>query len=151
MENNKQLTKPFSMVTTDEDVRRVEGEEAVARRHANMIKPVVIDEKASKKKYYIILFEIANGECENERTFEYFEGTTAELYEYLVTYMGKNNDVGVFVDKSKILVDSKKITIKNAITIYQFMKNAVSVGAIAEESQIDIEQFHEEDDEDKEE
>ena len=142
MKNEKKLVSPFtSMIVPDDVIRHVEGEEAVKARHEALTKPVTFSDSSAKRKKYLILFEIVNSECENERTFEFYTGTREELYWYLKNYMGDNNEIGVDVMKSIMIVNGSRFTFKNAPSIYRFMKDTL-VRGIVDDPHPDIDEYY---------
>ncbi len=142
--------KPFLAVIPDEVIRDIEGEEAVKAKHAAMEKPITINMELKEKKNYLVLFEIVNDNCENERIFEFFTGTREDLYWYLKNYMGECNEAGIDVMKSKLLVEGAKFKFKNAPSIYRFMKDTL-VRGIADDPHPDIDEYYYEEDHEEEE
>lgn len=154
MENNKnEKIKPFSMVITDDDIRAVEGEEAVKERHEKLQKPFIMDETMMKEKEYLVLmeFEFPEEDRENERFFDFITGTTATVYDYIKDIMYNDNEAGLDIMHSYVLVDSPKVSISKRITIYKFMKNAIVTGKVIDESGFNIDEFYYEDPDEEEE
>lgn len=140
---NIEITRrsPFKSINVpDETILHVEGEEALKKKL----------EGEKNKKNYLILFEIVNEDYENERTFEFFTGTRESLYWYLKDYMGTDNEAGVDIMKSKLIVEGGTFKFKNAPSIYTFMKDTL-VRGIVDDPHPDIEEYHYEDNEEEEE
>lgn len=153
MENNEKKIKPFSMIITDDDIRAVEGEEAVQKRHENLQKMITIDETMVQNKEYLLLteFVLSDDNAENERNFEFITGTTADIYNHIKNMMFDGNVAGLDIMHSYIIVDSPKVSISKRITIYKFMKNAIVTGKVIDESGFDIEDYFYEDPDESEE
>lgn len=135
------MTSPFKSINVpDETILHVEGEEALKRKQ----------EAEKNKKNYLILFEIVNDDCENERTYEFFTGDRESLYWYLKNYMGDNNEAGIDIMKSKLLVEGAQFKFKNAPSIYSLMKDTL-VRGIVDDPHPNIEEYHYEDDKEEEE
>lgn len=150
--NNEKKIKPFSMIITDDDIRSVEGEEAVERRHENLQKVFTVDETVIKEKEYLLLLEFVLGDNEeNERNYEFITGTTEKVYDYIKGMMFDDNIAGLDVMHSYVIVDSPKVSISKRITIYKFMKNAIVTGRVIDESGFDIEEYYYEDPDENEE
>lgn len=131
---------PFlSINVSDETVLHVEGEEALKKKK----------EQEKNKKNYLILFEIINDEFENERTYEFFTGDRESLYWYLKNYMGDNNEAGVNIMKSKLLVEGVQFKFKNAPTIYSFMKDTLLRGVV-DDPHPGIDEYHYDEEEEEE-
>lgn len=153
MENKNEKIKPFSMVITDDDIRAVEGEEAVKERHEALQKPFIMDETMMKEKEYLVLmeFEFPEEDRENERFFDFITGTTSTVYEYIKGIMYNDNESGLDIMHSYVIVDSAKVTISKRITIYKFMKNAIVTGKVIDESGFNIDEYYYEDPDEEEE
>lgn len=152
MENKNEKIKPFSMILTDDDIRSVEGEEAVKQRHENLQKMITIDETMVHEKEYLLLLEfILNDDQENERNFEFIRGTTANVYEYIKNILFDNNVAGLDIMHSYVIVDSPKVSISKRITIHKFMKNALVTGKVIDESGFNIDEYYYEDPDNEEE
>lgn len=143
MEETKRI-KPFSMGITDDQIRAIEGEEGVRKRRESLEKPFIMDETMMKEKEYLVLmeFEFPEEDRENERFFDFITGTTATVYEYIKNIMYNNNESGLDIMHSYVLVDSPKVSISKKITIYKFMKNAIVTGKVVDESGFDIEEYY---------
>lgn len=153
MENNEKKIKPFSMIITDDDIRAVEGEEAVQKRHENLQKMITIDETMVQTKEYLLLteFVLSDENAENERNFEFITGTTADIYNHIKNMMFDENVAGLDIMHSYVIVDSPKVSISKRITIYKFMKNAIVTGKVIDDSGFDIEEYYYDDPDEEEE
>lgn len=154
-EENKaqELVRPFGMHIPDEYQEKfyegIERDEHVAPP----IKPVTVDENAAKKKLYLLLYVLVSDEdnVEDLYQYEFFKGTSYDVYEKIKNVMGDNNEVGLDVMKSRILVDSPKIRISTKCSIYSFMKNAITTGKVIDDSGFNIDEYYYEVDEEDEE
>lgn len=140
-----QKIKPFSMVLTDADILDIEGQEAVEKRHQELIKPFELDESMMQEKEYLLLLVFTADEYEDEKTFEFITGTTSQAYNRIKQIMGKDNECCLDIKKSSIIVDSPKVSISKRISIYKFMKNAIVTGKVIEDTGFDIDEFYYED------
>lgn len=134
MSNEK--IRPFSMLLEDEEpVKEPEVK----------IKPFTIDESMVKEKEYLLLLVFTKDEYEDERTFEFITGTTADVYKFIKNQMANDNESCLDIKKSFVIVDSPKVSISKRITVYKFMKNAIITGKVIEESGFNIDEFYYED------
>ena len=133
----------------DEFYEGIEKDEHVAP----LIKPVTIDETAAKKKLYLLLYVLVSAEdnVEDSYQYEFFKGTSFDAYEKIRNMMGDNNEIGLDVVRSRILVDSPKIRISTKCSIYSFMKNLITTGKVIDDSGFNIDDFYYEPEEDDEE
>lgn len=65
--------------------------------------------------------------------------------------MSNNNEVGLDIMRSRILVDSPKIRISTKCSIYSFMKNMLTTGKVIDKTGFNIDDFYYEQEEDEEE
>ena len=109
-----------------------------------------------KNKIYLILkvyndADAVDGEGETIRDFEFFTGTSQELYDKAREEILESDDISVRqkidVMKSMILVDSSKITIgvalrnDNPCSMYRIMKNLKEQGKVEDDSSFDIDDY----------
>lgn len=134
---NKELIKPFTMKLEEEQ--------------KELIKPFKVDESLVTEKLYLLLLVFSHDEYEDERTFEFIEGTSAEVYNYIKMLLEDDNDLKLDLKKSTILVDSPRVTISKRINLYKFMKNVIVTGKVIDDSGFNIDDFYYGDEDDEEE
>lgn len=152
-ENKKNLKRVIFMDVPkekeDEFYEGIERDEHVAP----LIKPVTIDKDAAKEKLYLLLYVLVPSEdnVEDSYQYEFFKGTSFEAYAKIRDMMSNNNEVGLDIMRSRILVDSPKIRISTKCSIYSFMKNMITTGKVIDETGFNIDDFYYEPEEDEEE
>lgn len=117
-----------------------------------MISPVVWAKKEEQKKLYLILlvfYDDATKRGEEEidyNAFEFFTGTTQEVYNRIKECIDTTNEEGYHlyadIHKSQILVDSPKVKISDGVSIYHFMKNMKKMGKVVDDTDFDIEEYN---------
>ena len=78
---------------------------------------------------------------EEIRDFEFFEGTSQDLYDYLKAEIEADSDTQLDVMRSRILVDSPKISISHKCSVYMFMKDLRNRGVVMDDTSFDIEDY----------
>lgn len=127
------MIKPFTI--------NMDKEESEKKEQKKLIKPITI-ENAPKTKLYLLL-KYYNSGAENEedyRDFEFFNGTTQEMYDHLKLEIESSDDIDVM--RSRILVDSPNIRISHKCSIYIFMKDAKDTGRITDDTSFDIQDYY---------
>lgn len=126
-------------------------EDKVMEETTKMISPVVWAKKEEQKKLYLLLLVFYDGEEESEEVldynaFEFFTGTTQEVYDRIKECIDTTNDEGyhLYADvlKSKILVDSPKVKISDGVSIYNFMKNMKRMGKVVDDTDFNIDDYN---------
>lgn len=118
-----------------------------------MISPVVWAKKEEQKKMYLILLVFYDSEADKDNeevvdynAFEFFTGTTQEVYDRIKECIDTTNEEGYHlyadIHKSQILVDSPKVKISDGVSIYLFMKNMKKMGKITDNTDFDIEEYN---------
>ena len=107
------------------------------------IKPFTVDENMVKTKLYLILVYydslVENGE--DEKDWEFFKGTTQELYDHVKMLM--TDDKRFDAMRSMIFVDSPSITIGSKNTsVFRIMLELKEKGRIKDESSFDIHEYY---------
>lgn len=110
------------------------------------IKPFTMDDEKSKQKLYLILIYITNNADggENERDWEFFRGTTQELYDHVKFLMSNDTHTMKFdAMRSKIFVDSPSITIgaKNT-SVFRIMLELREKGRVEDNTSFDIHDYY---------
>lgn len=107
-----------------------------------LIKPFVVNDKSSKLKLYLILkyYNSGNDGAEDYRDFEFFNGTTSDVYAHLKLEIETSTDFDVM--RSRILVDSPNISISHKCSIYTFMKDAKDTGRVIDNTSFDIQDYY---------
>lgn len=126
----------------------------VVRNGEEMVQPFTTIDTPTRKLY--LLLKVYNdadaGEgAEQLRDFEFFTGTSQELYDKVREEILESDDSSVRqkidVMQSMILVDSNKITIGVAMSknkpcsMYKIMKNLKDQGKVVDETSFDIEDY----------
>lgn len=161
-----EMIKPFTVnITQQSDSRDITPTENIKRESptpGTVIKDGVQMEQpfttidTPKSKIYLILkiyddLNAGEGDDEQFRDFEFFTGTSQELYDKIKEEILESDDFEVRqkidVMKSMVLVNSNKITIgvalrkDNPCSMYRIMKNLKEQGKIVDESSFDIDDY----------
>lgn len=129
-----QPVKPF---TFDSDAAREAG------ILPKLIKPFKMDPKKSKRKLYLILKYYTNNTDggEDEKDWEFFKGTTQELYDHVKAEILIDTRFNVM--RSKIFVDSPSITIGTKNTsVFGIMRGLQDSKKVVESSSFDISDYY---------
>lgn len=163
--NNTDAIKPFTVnITSGTDTKITPTAEVkreaptpgtIIRDGVQMEQPfTTID--TPKSKIYLILkvyndTDAGEGESEQIRDFEFFTGTSQELYDKIREEILESDDSSVRqkidVMKSMVLVNSNKITIgvalrkDNPCSMYRIMKNLREQGKVVDETSFDIDDY----------
>lgn len=161
-----EMIKPFTVnITQQSDSRDITPTENI-KREAPTPGTVIKDGEqmeqpfttidTPKSKIYLILkiyddLNAGEGDDEQFRDFEFFTGTSQELYDKIKEEILESDDFEVRqkidVMKSMVLVNSNKITIgvalrkDNPCSMYRIMKNLKEQGKIVDESSFDIDDY----------
>jgi hypothetical protein len=153
MEENttKKLVKPFTVGVTVE--HKEENNEPEPEK--KLEKPFIIHTELLEQptKLYLILKTYIRGDgFENSRDWEFFTGTTQDLYDYLVEeILDDTPGISLDVMKSRVLVDSPNIKISHKCSIYTFMKDTLTTGKVVNTNgNFDIQDYYYQDEEDEE-
>lgn len=166
MEERKEMIKPFTVEVTKEDenkpltpteevVKQAPKPITVIRDGVEMIQPFTTIDTPVKKLYLILRvyndMDAGEGELEQIKDFEFFTGTSQELYDKLKEEIidSKDDSVRQKLDimDSIIMVDSSKITLsvvmskKKPCSVYKIMRNLKEQGKIVDDTSFDIEDY----------
>lgn len=162
--SNKDMIKPFTteveesaenIAETKEVVREAPTPTTVIKNGVELIQPFTTIDTPIKRLYLILKVytdvDACDGEAEQIRDFEFFTGTSQELYDRIKEEIIESDDFSVRqkidVMKSIIFADSPKITIGLATkktkpcSMYKIMKNLREQGKIVDETSFDIEDY----------
>ena len=94
------------------------------------------------KKTYLVLLEgeIPTNEGENYKTYEFILGRQA-TYDYIKDII-QSQDIIFDAMKSKVIVDSEKVNIGKALSVYNFMRIMKENNKVVDESSFDIEDYY---------
>lgn len=126
---------PFTTIDTPKEL--------VERMHDQMERPFTTIDTPPKKKLYLILKVIndQDGTLEEERDFDFFKGTTQELYDHLrMEILSYNGQLDVM--KSRVLVDAPNIRISHKCSIFMFMKDTKDLKKIIDDTAFDIMEYY---------
>ena len=165
----KEMIKPFTVEigkedqdesvnqirSTDEVKKEAPKPTTVIRNGEEMVQPFTTIDTPTRKLYLLLKVyndvDAGEGEAEQLRDFEFFTGTSQELYDKIREEILESDDSSVRqkidVMQSMILVDSNKITIGVAMSktkpcsMYKIMKNLKDQGKIVDETSFDIEDY----------
>lgn len=166
MEERKEMIKPFTVEVTKEDEDKpLSPTEEVAKQAPNpitvikdgveMIQPFTTIDTPVKKLYLILRvyndMDAGEGELEQIKDFEFFTGTSQELYDKLKEEIIDSKDESVRqkldIMDSIVMVDSSKITLsvvmskKKPCSIYKIMRNLKEQGKVVDDTSFDIEDY----------
>ena len=166
MEERKEMIKPFTVEVTKEDENKqlTPTEEitkqapkpiTVIRDGVEMIQPFTTIDTPTKKLYLILRvyndMDAGEGELEQIKDFEFFTGTSQELYDKLKEEIIDSKDESVRqkldIMDSIVMVDSSKITLsvvmskKKPCSVYKIMRNLKEQGKIVDDTSFDIEDY----------
>lgn len=134
-EVTKKTIKPFTININNGGQKKEEN------KPKEMIKPFTIEEAPKVKLYLVLKYYSANSEyVEDYRDYEYFRGTTQEMYDHLKVELETSDEFDAM--KSRVLVDSPNITISHKCSVYMFMKDARDIGKVKDESSFDIADYY---------
>lgn len=134
-----EMTKPFSThVNAGEHYKEL----IVAEGQSAMVKPFITKDTPNPKKLYLVLKYYSSREdnVEDYRSFEFYKGTSQDLYDHLKTDILTHDELDVM--RSRVLVDSPTVTISRKCTIYMFMRDMRNSGRIIDDTSFDIEEYH---------
>ena len=168
-EKREEMIKPFTVnfgkdeksesatqiTPTTEVKKEAPKPTTVVRNGAEMIQPFTTIDTPTRKLYLLLKvyndMDAGEGEAEQLRDFEFFTGTSQELYDKVREEILESDDSSVRqkidVMKSMILVDSNKITIGVAMSknkpcsMYKIMKNLKEQGRAVDDTSFDIEDY----------
>lgn len=164
-ENTKDMIKPFEVelgkneketINKTGDVKREAPTPTTTFKNGvEMVQPFTTIDTPVKKLYLLLKvyddFDAGEGESEQIRDWEFFSGTSQELYDKVKEEILESEDSSVRqkidVMQSIILVNSTKVTIEIAVSknrpcsYYTIMKNLKEQGKITDESSFDIEDY----------
>lgn len=131
--NNEKLVRPFEIP---------EEYKEQAREEIGLTRPFEYEDQTPKTKLYLILKYYNSGDdgAEDYKDFEFFTGTTQELYDHLKLEITTEDNLDIM--RSRVLVDSPKITIAHKFTIFAFMKNAYDNGKVKNNTSFDIMDYY---------
>lgn len=166
MEERNEMIKPFTVEVTKEDENKplTPTEEVtkqapkpitVIKDGVEMIQPFTTIDTPVKKLYLILRvyndMDAGEGELEQIKDFEFFTGTSQELYDKLKEEIidSKDDSVRQKLDimDSIVMVDSSKITLsvvmskKKPCSVYKIMRNLKEQGKIVDDTSFDIEDY----------
>lgn len=141
--------------STDEVKKEAPKPTTVIRNGEEMVQPFTTIDTPTRKLYLLLKvyndMDAGEGEAEQLRDFEFFTGTSQELYDKIREEILESDDSSVRqkidVMQSMILVDSNKITIGVAMSknkpcsMYKIMKNLKDQGKVVDETSFDIEDY----------
>lgn len=109
-----------------------------------MVKPFTT-KFTPKEKLYLILKVSEVVTCADNQDpvineFEYFIGTTQQLYDALKPEI-ENADCKLDVEQSLVLVDSPNIRISHICTVAMFMKDVRDTGKVIDDTSFDINDY----------
>ena len=119
------------------------SQEKVNQMRSQMEQPFTTKDTPPKKKLYLILKYLYNPDENKEfdRDFEYFRGTTQELYDHLKEEILLN--IRAFdLMKSRELVDAPNIRISHKCSVFMFMKDTKDLGKIEDDSNFNIMEYY---------
>lgn len=132
---NENMTVPF--VTKDTPKEKVE------RMRSQMEQPfTTVDTPPRKKLYLLLKFYDTGSNMEMDRDFEYFRGTTQELYDHIKEELLYEDMRKLDVMKSRVLVDAPNIRISHKCSIFMFMKDTKDLKKITDDTGFDIMEYH---------
>lgn len=166
MEERNEMIKPFTVEVTKEDENKplTPTEEVtkqapkpitVIKDGVEMIQPFTTIDTPVKKLYLILRvyndMDAGEGELEQIKDFEFFTGTSQELYDKLKEEIIDSKDESVRqkldIMDSIVMVDSSKITLsvvmskKKPCSVYKIMRNLKEQGKIVDDTSFDIEDY----------
>ena len=164
-ENTKEMIKPFEVELEKEEKETVNQTEDVKREAptptttfkngVEMMQPFTTIDTPTKKLYLLLKvyndFDAGEGDAEQPRDWEFFTGTSQELYDKVKEEIIESDDSSVRqkidVMQSIILVNSTKVTIEIAVnknrpcSYYTIMKNLKEQGKVVDDTSFDIEDY----------
>lgn len=136
------MVRPFTREDEQLEVQ-IGKKENNAQGEQKMIKPFVRAESPSEKLYLILkYYEETELDGEEIRDFEFFTGTSQDLYDYLKSEIEADTTTQLDIMRSRILVDSPKISISHKCTVYMFMKDLRDRGTVVDDTNFDIEDYY---------
>lgn len=166
MEERNEMIKPFTVEVTKEDENKpLSSTEEVTKQAPKpitvikdgleMIQPFTTIDTPVKKLYLILRvyndMDAGEGELEQIKDFEFFTGTSQELYDKLKEEIIDSKDESVRqkldIMDSIVMVDSSKITLsvvtskKKPCSVYKIMRNLKEQGKIVDNTSFDIEDY----------
>lgn len=131
--------KPFEVHVTKE-------EETKKQEQPKKIRPFETIDTPKEKLYLILkIYEDQENDSEELRDFEFFTGTSQNLYDHLKEEIELNS--GIDVMRSRVLVDSPNISISHKCSVFMFMRDTKDLGKIIDDSSFDINDYYYEVDE----
>ena len=117
-------------------------EESKGKVPETTVKPFVVQNEnvIVKKKYLVLKYYSADDDGEEVKDFDFFEGTTQELYEYLKDEIINNDHFDVM--KSKVLVDSPRVSLSKMCSVYGLMENFIMNSRVIDETSFNIRDYY---------
>lgn len=164
-EDTKEMIKPFEVELGEGEKETIKQTKEVKRESPSptntfkngveMVQPFTTIDTPVKKLYLLLKvyndFDAGEGESEQPRDWEFFSGTSQELYDKVKEEILESEDSSVRqkidVMQSIILVNSTKVTIEIAVSknrpcsYYTIMKNLREQGKVIDDSSFDIEDY----------
>lgn len=142
-----EMEKPFTM---DLDYAKSQAEKQSKPVRKPMVKPFRMDPAANKEKLYLILLYIydSNSDTEYAQEFQFIKGRQ-QTYDTLKTYL-EMEDLEVDAMKSRVLVDSPKVSISHKYSVFAFMRDMKERLAVEDNTSFDINDYYYEEDEENE-
>lgn len=111
------------------------------RQREQMEQPFTTIDTPPRKKLYLILRYITDDEGgEDIRDFEFFKGTTQELYDKLRMELLEDKNFDAM--KSRVLVDAPNISISHKCSVFMFMKDTKDLKKIEDNTAFDIMDYY---------
>ena len=136
------MIKPFTRPEENIEVNIEKKDTVHKEEQPKLIKPFTRVETPSTKLYLVLkYYDEKDLDGEEIRDFEFFEGTSQDLYDYLKAEIEADSDTQLDVMRSRILVDSPKISISHKCSVYMFMKDLRNRGVVMDDTSFDIEDY----------
>ena len=137
-----EMIKPFTRPEENIEVNIEKKDTVHKEEQPKLIKPFTRVETPSTKLYLVLkYYDEKDLDGEEIRDFEFFEGTSQDLYDYLKAEIEADSDTQLDVMRSRILVDSPKISISHKCSVYMFMKDLRNRGVVLDNTSFDIEDY----------
>ncbi len=137
-----EMIKPFTRPEENIEVNIEKKDTVHKEEQPKLIKPFTRVETPSTKLYLVLkYYDEKDLDGEEIRDFEFFEGTSQDLYDYLKAEIEADSDTQLDVMRSRILVDSPKISISHKCSVYMFMKDLRNRGVVMDDTSFDIEDY----------
>lgn len=134
-----EMEKPFTM-DIDFAKNQLDKQESEVIKKP-MVKPFRMDPAVNKEKLYLILLYINDGnDTEYLQEFQFIKGRQ-QTYDTLKSYL-ENEDIEVDAMKSRVLVDSPKVTISHKYSVFAFMRDMKERLAVKDDTSFDINDYY---------